>query len=122
MMVETGTAYVPTMTGMHNFWQKEVRFGRKDVADTSRAIILEPHRIAVAKCYEKGVQIGVGTDTLGQLNQEIEQLHDCGLPNMACLQSATSVGARILGLGHEIGTLEVGKKAVHPVKAGKPHR
>jgi len=111
MMVEKGTAYVPTMTGMYNYWQKEARYGRKEVADTVRAVILEPHRIAVARCYEKGVRIGVGTDTLGQLNQEIEQLHDCGLPIMACLQSATSVGAQILGLAHEIGTLEVGKKA-----------
>jgi imidazolonepropionase-like amidohydrolase len=111
MMAEKKAAYVPTLTGMYNFWQREEMYGRKDVADVIREIILEPHRIAVAKCYEKSIRIGVGTDTLGQLNQEIEMLHDCGLPTMACLRAATVVGAEILGLEHEIGTLEVGKKA-----------
>jgi len=111
MMAEKGASYVPTMTGMYNFWQKEVNYGRKDVADTVRAVILDPHRIAVLKCYEKGVRIGVGTDTLGQVNQEIELLHDCGIPAMACIRSATAVGAEIVGLEREIGTLEVGKRA-----------
>ncbi|HYM70009.1 MAG TPA: amidohydrolase family protein [bacterium] len=120
MMVEKRANYVPTMTGMYNFWQREVSYGRKDVADTIRAVILEPHRVAVAKCHERGVRIGTGTDTLGQLNQEIEMLHDCGLPTMACIRAATAVGAEILGLEREIGTLEAGKRADVLVVDGNP--
>jgi len=120
MMAEKKAAYVPTMTGMYNFWQREVAYGRTDVADTIRAVIVEPHRVSVAKCFARGVPIGTGTDTLGQLNQEIEMLHDCGMPTMACLRAATAVGAEILGLEREIGTLEPGKKADVLVVDGNP--
>lgn len=120
MMVERKTCYVPTMTGMYNFWQREVQYGRKDIADTIRAVILEPHRVSVAKCHAQGVRIGTGTDTLGQLNQEIEMLHDCGIPTMDCLRAATSVGAEIMGLEDEIGTLEPAKRADVLVVDGNP--
>jgi len=120
LMAEKRASYVPTMTGMYNFWQREVAYGRQDIADTIREVILEPHRLAVAKCHERGVRIGTGTDTLGQLNQEIEMLHDCGLSTMACIRAATAVAAEILGLEREIGTLEAGKCADVLVVGGNP--
>jgi len=120
LMVEKKAFYVPTMTGMYNFWVREDRVGKRDVADTIRDVIIEPHRVSVARCYAAGVPIGVGTDTLGQMNQEIEMLHDCGMSTMDCIRSATAVGAKILGLEHEIGTLEPGKKADVLIVGGNP--
>ncbi|HBS43825.1 MAG TPA: hypothetical protein DEA91_03915 [Paenibacillus sp.] len=43
--------------------------------------------------------------------EEIRLLGQAGLTPMQIIVSATSVGAKICNLSHEIGTIETGKKA-----------
>jgi imidazolonepropionase-like amidohydrolase len=63
------------------------------------------------------VTIGVGTDAgspnnpHGDVAGELELFARAGLPNMFILKSATSVSARTMGRGDDLGTLEAGKLA-----------
>jgi cytosine/adenosine deaminase-related metal-dependent hydrolase len=72
----------------------------------------------VAAFYEAGVAVAVGTDSLASvadlnLFAELEAMRPLapGVPARRLLESATVVGARALGLGDELGTLEAGKRA-----------
>jgi cytosine/adenosine deaminase-related metal-dependent hydrolase len=72
----------------------------------------------IARFYAAGVKVAVGTDSLasvGDLNLFAE-LHTMrwlapSVPARTLLASATRVGAEALGLGDELGTIEVGKRA-----------
>jgi len=70
----------------------------------------------------QGLAVGLGTDSTGS-NDSLDVLkeayltaviHDWSIgstPARTCLEMATREGARALGLGDEIGTVEAGKKA-----------
>jgi cytosine/adenosine deaminase-related metal-dependent hydrolase len=72
----------------------------------------------IARFYAAGVKVAVGTDSLasvGDLNL-FSELHTMrwlapSVPARTLLESATRVGAEALGLGDELGTIEVGKRA-----------
>ena len=51
---------------------------------------------------------GVTSDMLWR---EIYNLYDHGLSPMAAIRAGTIGGARLMGLDHEIGTLEAGRQA-----------
>lgn len=77
----------------------------------------------VRRLYEAGVPIVVGTDAPSPWDmavyhfhgpttlREIELLGQAGLPPLAALVAATRTPAEMLGLAHELGTVEVGKRA-----------
>jgi cytosine/adenosine deaminase-related metal-dependent hydrolase len=72
----------------------------------------------VAAFYEAGIAVAVGTDSLASvadlnLFSELKAMRWIapGVPARCLLESATAVGARALGLGSELGTLEAGKRA-----------
>jgi cytosine/adenosine deaminase-related metal-dependent hydrolase len=86
----------------------------------------------IARFYAAGVKVAVGTDSLasvGDLNLFAE-LHTMrwlapSVPARMLLASATRVGAEALGLGDELGTIEVGKRAeliAVRISAGDPQR
>ena len=72
----------------------------------------------IARFYGSGVRVAIGTDSLasvGDLNlfSELKTMRWLapGIPARTLLESATLVGARALGAGDEIGSIEVGKAA-----------
>lgn len=60
---------------------------------------------------DAGVQIAMGLDVLGNMTMELQLMIDAGMTPMGAIQSATRVGAEVLGLDSEIGTIERGKVA-----------
>jgi imidazolonepropionase-like amidohydrolase len=61
--------------------------------------------------HEMGIPIATGTDTFS-LFDEIEALvNDVGLTPLEALASATSVGAAVIGVDRDFGSVEVGKVA-----------
>jgi imidazolonepropionase-like amidohydrolase len=120
MMAEHRCDFVPTMTGMYNFYKREDTVGHRDVAEYIFRKIVEPHRQSVARCFEVGVRIGAGTDTLGDMVQEVQMIHESGLPKDEALRTATSTAAAILRQENAIGTLEAGKLADVLVVQGNP--
>lgn len=72
----------------------------------------------VARFYESGVAVAVGTDSLASVDDlnlfaELHALRRLApsVPARRLLESATRVGARALGLDDELGTLTPGKRA-----------
>jgi 5-methylthioadenosine/S-adenosylhomocysteine deaminase len=72
----------------------------------------------ISRFYASGVNVAVGTDSLasvGDLNlfSELKTMRWLApeVPASKILESATLVGARALGLGHELGSLTPGKRA-----------
>lgn len=83
------------------------------VVDKARRVA-ETHAASIAKAYEAGVQIAMGTDagvgTHGENLEEIELMIGNGMNDTDALASATSVAARLLG-DDSIGSIAVGRKA-----------
>jgi cytosine/adenosine deaminase-related metal-dependent hydrolase len=72
----------------------------------------------IARFYAAGVKVAVGTDSLASVADLnlFAELHTMrwlapSVPARTLLASATRVGAEALGLGDELGTIEVGKRA-----------
>jgi cytosine/adenosine deaminase-related metal-dependent hydrolase len=72
----------------------------------------------IERFYQSGVAVAVGTDSLASvadlnLFSEIKEMRWLapGVPASAILESATLIGARALGLDHELGSLTAGKRA-----------
>jgi cytosine/adenosine deaminase-related metal-dependent hydrolase len=72
----------------------------------------------IERFYKSGVAVAVGTDSLASvadlnLFSEMKEMRWLapGVPAAAILESATLVGARALGLDHELGSLTPGKRA-----------
>jgi imidazolonepropionase-like amidohydrolase len=75
---------------------------------------------AARTLHDHGVAVVIGSDAgnfvLAQFHgtstlREIDLLASAGVPPAAVLAAATSVPARLLRLEHEVGTVEVGKRA-----------
>ena len=79
----------------------------------------------VAAMLDAGVHVGIGTDgaasnndldlweemRLAALLQKVEQMNPEVMPAITVLRMATSGGATAIGMGDQIGSLEVGKRA-----------
>jgi imidazolonepropionase-like amidohydrolase len=85
----------------------------------------------IRRLHDAGVPIVVGTDTPGtpyfQYNfhgptilREIELVAAAGLSPEEALAAATRIPAEMVGLGDELGTIEIGKKADMLVLDGDP--
>lgn len=80
------------------------------------------------QAWQAGVPVSAGTDSVSgaasqwpDLFAEIEFLvHDVGMPPLAAIHSATDVGARAMGQGTDMGTIEAGKLANFVVLAADP--
>ncbi|MEU6017990.1 amidohydrolase family protein [Streptomyces sp. NPDC047515] len=121
LMLERGTFLVPTLTTANTdpdpkkaaLWAYAKKKHWQEVA--RRHI---PHAI------ERGVRVAMGTDCgiaeHGTNLRELGHLVDCGMTPMGALRAGTSEAAELLGLAHEIGTLEPGKHADVVVARGNP--
>lgn len=73
--------------------------------------------------YDAGVVIAAGTDTFGNqsfLDRELSRLVECGLSPLDAISAATYNNALAIGLEHEIGSVEEGKRADLVVVGGDP--
>jgi len=69
------------------------------------------------KAYEAGVKLAAGTDGGSWLNPhydiitELKLRGEAGVSNQDLIRMATQIAAECIGLEHEIGSIQVGKKA-----------
>lgn len=99
-----------------------------DAPEAQAAKMTLDHQLEqIRKAAEYGVPIAIGTDagSLGvhhgsAVKEEIRLLMRAGLSVEKAIQSATSVGAGLLGLGEQLGMLEKGRPAAFLVVRGDP--
>ena len=108
IMVERGVYYVPTISGLTELCDREANKGSKEMAKLVHEIVILPQRDSVKRAYKRGVLIGAGTDTLGELVHEIELMQECGMTPMDAIKTATSNAACILQMGDRLGLVQEG--------------
>ena len=119
-MAEAGTAFVPTISGITAVASREQEFGSRQLGDLITQRVVVPLQESIRRAADAGLLIGCGTDTFGDVTQELELLHQCGLSRIDCLLAAGSRAAEICGLENSHGSLEKGKQADIVLVRGNP--
>jgi imidazolonepropionase-like amidohydrolase len=124
-MKERGTYYVPTISAGRFVAEKSKIDGYfPDVVRPKAAAIGPQIQSTFAKAWKAGVKIAFGTDQgvapHGDNGLEFVYMVDAGMPPMAAIKSATSVGAELLGMEKDLGTVEAGKLADLVAVPGDP--
>lgn len=125
LMLEHDVVMVPTFTV---YWEM-----MRVVDDTVPAPVVAAVEAAWEEkiaCFQAafaaGVRVACGTDSgppgapHGNIAQELQLLVEAGMPPEKTLEAATIESARLLGLDHTIGSLEVGKQADIVLLQGDP--
>lgn len=114
LMAEHGVALVPTLAVAHAL-AEDVTAAGLDASIRARvgnAIQGQVDGLLAARAA--GVRVGLGSDLIGPSQagrgQELVLRSDIESPMLA-LESATRINADIIGLGDQVGTIEVGKYA-----------
>lgn len=108
MMAEKGVFLVPTLSG---YREHSNDWGRGN-GTMIHGRLLAPFQIPAIRLARKmGIAIALGTDTLGNISDEIELLVEGGFSLQECLAILTKNGAELIGKQDEIGTISVGKFA-----------
>ena len=112
MMLDGGRALVPTLVAP--LWViRHAEAGRmpKWAADKGRAVF-DDHKASVRRAIEAGVIVAFGTDTgvgpHGSMGEEFLLLNELGMDSLACVRSATTVAAEVIGWPGRVGTLAPG--------------
>ena len=117
LMKARGTYYVPTLSTVNGYLERLAKDPNAYAPDVKRMI---DWRIGITgqslqRAYPAGVKIAFGTDAgvskHGRNADEFELMVKYGMPPVEALKAATVNAADLLGLAHEIGTIEPGKSA-----------
>lgn len=109
VMMKNNVALVPTLSGY--FETTLARWNRGDKWRARHQKLVEPHKESFKLALGKGVFIALGTDSVGELLQEIRLMTQYGMPISEVLRAGTINAAKVLGLDDRIGTIETGKIA-----------
>jgi imidazolonepropionase-like amidohydrolase len=134
LMVKYHTAFVPTLVAFNNllttgYPSAGIPSGGFYYTRSRRFTIEQAtHLRRVGEAWQAGVPIGVGTDIPfeGETRYpdayflELDYLKQAGMSNRDVLASATSVGARILGLNDKVGAIAPAHLADILVIEGNP--
>lgn len=108
-MAGNDVALVPTLSGyLESTWP---RWQRGEDWIRRHEHLIRPHRQAFQCAQAAGVTIAVGTDSAGEIVHELQLMAEYGFDATACLNAATHINARVLGLDSYIGDLRPGFQA-----------
>lgn len=118
-----GTTLVPTLT-VTDVWSDIPGVG-EDIRANQRNLSVV-HRRSCETAIRLGIPLATGTDcgVRGVLSdmvwREVWNMHDHGLSAMDAIRAGTVNGARLIGIEHDVGTVEVGKRADLVLAPGNP--
>ena len=117
LMVKKGTFLVPTLYVGDVLADENSDYREKEFNIAFKKQGQNDLLARVGEAYRRGVKIAAGVDLGGyhhnprESAREVAALIKAGLPPMAAIQSATSVGADLLNMTDKIGSLSRGKYA-----------
>jgi len=111
------SVYVPQL--VCDIWRRGTFTDDWTNADYTRGHIVWPRVLELTKAmYDGGILLIAGSDLPNpwvvpgaSLHEELQLLHDAGIPNLDILRIATHNGAVSLGLEDRIGSVSVGMEA-----------
>ena len=110
IMKSRGVYYVPTASGIGAVAEKERKNGNTRLADIICEEVVYPQIESIRKAHKRGILIGAGSDTLGNVCDELLLFEKAGFSKYEALQTATSNASKIVE-NDMIGTIECGKIA-----------
>lgn len=110
IMKKKGIYYVPTASGIAAVAEKERKNKNTTLANIICEEVVFPQLESIKKAHDIGILIGAGTDTLGDMCDELLLLEKAGLSTYEALQCATLNASKIVD-NNMIGTIECGKIA-----------
>ncbi|GHJ42096.1 hypothetical protein Sm713_77050 [Streptomyces sp. TS71-3] len=122
LLAEHEAFLVPTLAAYDAMDRRGEEVGLPAVGRAKNREVLDAGRVAVERAHAARVPVGFGTDLMGDL--EDDQLLGLRLQTeaagiLACLRSATSVNARLLGRD-DLGTVAVGARGDLLLLDGNP--
>lgn len=112
LMLEHGTAYVPTLSSVAGIAWKHRLAGDEYLFERISREIIGRHMESVRLAWTAGVPVGTGTDSSGEVVEEVELIAEAtGAGVLDVLASATRTASGIAGLGDTTGTLVPGLAA-----------
>jgi imidazolonepropionase-like amidohydrolase len=120
LMLEHGTYLVPTVLA-YDIIAKDINGNWTEEAIENAQMALEYNTVGFRRALEAGIKIAMGSDTPASISwRELIHLVINGMTPMQAIVAATQSAAELLGLGDQIGTLEVGKQADLIAVVGNP--
>jgi len=116
-MARRGVWMVPTLSVTQRMLERIRQDPTSVPAYTAARVpgILEHKRRTFRRALELGVPIAMGTDAgalgHGENARELAYMVEAGMTPMQSLVASTAMGARLLGLADQVGTLEPGRRA-----------
>jgi imidazolonepropionase-like amidohydrolase len=126
LMLEQGTAIVPTFNVLKVVAEKGPAAGIPDFAVRKAAALVGSHRANIKRAYDAGVRIVFGTDCGTPLTPhgtqavEFEQMVAAGIPPVDALLGGTRYAAELLRWDDRVGTIAAGKLADIVAVDGSP--
>ena len=124
LMVERDTFLVPTLLAPVAVLENAAGGGQPEYAVHKAREVLEAHSDSIARAYQAGVRIAMGTDAgvmaHGTNLRELSLMCDVGLSPMEAIVATTQTAAQCLGWDDRLGTLAAGKLADLVVCAADP--
>ena len=108
IMADRNVYYIPTMSGITAVADKEAVSGDAKLAALIQELVVLPQRESVRNAYHHGILIGTGSDTLGNVHEELKLMIQCGMSVSDAIKTATSNAGKILGLGDCLGCIKEG--------------
>ncbi len=125
LFIETGAYLVPTLLAGETVAERARISGYFPPEVGAKALQVGPAiRLAFARAHAGGVRIAFGTDSgvsrHGDNAREFGYMVAAGMSEMESIVAATRNAAELLGLAHEIGSVEPNKAADLIATAGNP--
>ena len=117
LMIEKGTALVPTLTVSTNLLNASNKSGVAQFQIEKSIKAQSAHIESFKKAWEAGILIGLGTDAGTPLNshrdtwREFAEMVNLGCDPFEVMRVGTINSAKIVGVDHELGSLEAEKRA-----------
>ncbi|ELK45397.1 amidohydrolase family protein [Halobacillus sp. BAB-2008] len=116
LMLENGTYLVPTLLAPVSVLEaSEQNDDMPDFAVQKAKEVIDIHKESIAKAYQAGVKIAMGTDAgvmaHGTNLRELGLMCDIGMTPMEAITASTKVAAECMGWDDKLGTIESGKLA-----------
>lgn len=108
-MQKKNIAMISTISAYRN--TSDPGFKRGDAWAEENLVLRPGFKIAMENALKEGVTVAAGTDSLGDLIDEITFMNEFGMDKMECLRSITITSAKIIGLDDSIGSVNEGKLA-----------
>jgi imidazolonepropionase-like amidohydrolase len=126
MMIKRDVFMVPTLAAVHQIVVNGEKMGVPPHAVRKATKAQEAHLVSFRKALDAGVKIAMGTDAATPFNYhgnnalELELMVNAGMTPAQALLATTRMGAELLGVLGDLGTVEAGKLADIILVAGDP--